>query len=166
MQWNWALQGFDVGAARSVREAVVDILSRRTDANADALAAAAVVAGELIANAFRYGTGERIDVTLTCTSERPLLAVTNEGAPFDMDAMLPPTDQEHGRGIYLITELASAPTVSAAEGRCTVSVEFPLAVVAQPEGADDPAVAPEIAPNFEIALGLEGAGPATAPNGA
>ncbi|MBC5810252.1 MAG: ATP-binding protein [Candidatus Eremiobacteraeota bacterium] len=79
-----------------------------------------------------------IDVELDCGGERPVIRVTNDGAAFDLNPRLPELDEERGRGIFIISELAGKPEVSCTETRCTVTVRLNLQIAAPPAEAPSP----------------------------
>ncbi|GLW07886.1 ATP-binding protein [Microtetraspora sp. NBRC 13810] len=72
---------------------------------------AALIVSELATNAVRHSqsarTGGRFTVSIQITTDRLWLGVQDEGGPSLPQASPPHPDEENGRGLLLVTELAA-----------------------------------------------------------
>ena len=107
---RWRFDPRDYRHARGVRETVVEALVLHGE-GVD-LPAAELVFGELVGNAARHAPGS-IDVELSWEDpSTPVLHVVDQGPGFTAHAVLPPIESESGRGLYLVTQLTRAFSVT------------------------------------------------------
>lgn len=86
---------------------------------------AELIFGELIGNVVRHAPGE-IFVRLDWTTEHPVLTVIDTGNGFEYDPHLPRDMMaEGGRGLFIVSELASAVDISRNDRGTNASVTLP-----------------------------------------
>jgi len=113
---RWRFDPREAGRAHDVRDMMLATLTARSP-HADA-SAAALVFGELTANAMRHAPGP-IDVELSWDDgETPVLCVDDDGPGFDAPARteLPGHEAESGRGLFLVAALTRAFTTTRRAG--------------------------------------------------
>ena len=113
---SWHFQSDDAVNASDARVAFVAHLERR---NIDPIlvAQAELVFGELVANVVRHAPGP-IEIALTWQAAQPLLAVRDRGPRFAFSHATLPDEEfaESGRGLFLISAVATPPLVIARPG--------------------------------------------------
>jgi len=112
----WHFESDDAGSATDARFAFVSYLQRR-NLDPDLVATAELVFGELVANVVRHAPGP-IEIDLAWGDDTPVLAVRDRGPHFDVGSLALPEDDfaESGRGLFIITNAASPPVVTARPG--------------------------------------------------
>jgi signal transduction histidine kinase len=111
---------------RAARAEFVRLLSARAGPDAD-VDSAALVFGELVANAMRHGPPGEVRVTLRWLDSQPTLSVTDAGPGFAFDPRLPDAGQVGGRGLFIVNHVAGPVRVERRTGGgCSVSVDLPL----------------------------------------
>jgi anti-sigma regulatory factor (Ser/Thr protein kinase) len=124
----WSLDAADHTAARAARKAATAAL-RAFSRDEDALAAAELVIGELLANVSRHASGQ-ICLELSASEGLAQVSVHDTAPNFAFDIRRP-VDQfsESGRGMLIISELARRIDIVPLAGvgkRVTVTLDFPL----------------------------------------
>jgi PAS domain S-box-containing protein len=114
-QPSWRFQADDASSAEHARDAFVAHL-RQQGLDAEALGAAALVFGELVANVVRHAPGP-IEIELQREDDTLVLAARDRGPAFRPDASLPAdVFSEGGRGLFLIAQHAEPPRVASRSG--------------------------------------------------
>jgi DNA-binding NarL/FixJ family response regulator/anti-sigma regulatory factor (Ser/Thr protein kinase) len=96
---EWYLDPEQAHGASALRREVLAYLRRHATPESD-LQGAALVVGELLANARQHAPGPAW-VRVDWTEDRPQLEVHDLGPGFAVDARPPPADAERGRGLFL-----------------------------------------------------------------
>jgi anti-sigma regulatory factor (Ser/Thr protein kinase) len=123
----------DFRAMRAARADFVRLLRAHVGPEAD-VESAALAFGELVANAMRHAPPGEVRVTLRWAGAKPTLSVSDCGAGFTFDPMLPDTGQIGGRGLYIVNHLAGPVRVERTGGGCSVSVDLRLTLPAGGSG--------------------------------
>ncbi len=121
---DWYLeQPADIG---ELRHQIATYLERHAAPGSD-IAAAELIASELVTNALRHARGSAW-VSLNWPDEHPVLQVADLGPGFDLEPRLPEDpSQPGGRGLYVVSRLA--PRLDArmrAAGGAVVTTELPV----------------------------------------
>jgi anti-sigma regulatory factor (Ser/Thr protein kinase) len=124
----WSLNANDALAARSARKAAATALAEITD-DADTIAAAELIVGELLSNAARHADGH-VCLELSCVDGYVSISVHDTSPSFALEIRRP-TDEmsESGRGLFIVSKLADRIDVVPLTniGKC-VSVHLSLSV--------------------------------------
>jgi anti-sigma regulatory factor (Ser/Thr protein kinase) len=127
---TWRVDSSDVASVMAAKASVMAFLRAR-GASECAYDDCALAIAELLGNAVRHAERGPIEVCLDWADERPRFAVTNAGAIFAVSLDRAPLDREHGRGLFIVAQVAEPPQVAGGDGSCTVSVSLPV-VKAEP----------------------------------
>lgn len=124
----WTLDANDVRAARAARKAATAALRAYTSCEAT-LGAAELVIGELLSNAARHADGH-VCLELERADGHAQVSVHDTSADFALDIRRPPDEfSEHGRGLFIISELARKISVVPLNGmgkRVSVTLDMPV----------------------------------------
>ncbi len=124
---NWQFLAKDVrGVTAARREFTAHLRSvSRSEAN---LEAAALIFGELIANAIKYGD-DPITATLECNDRCATLVIEDGGAGFVREELRPAEPHATGgRGFAIATTLAKSIRLEQLTDRFRITVELPVVV--------------------------------------
>lgn len=124
-QRRWDFQTADAREALVERYSYIRFL-RATCANDSDYDAAMMVFSELVGNVVRHAPGP---VRISVRSSDPgtvTLEVADTGGPFAFSPSLPPTTDEGGRGLYIISELCCDISVSRTEHGNVIRVRLPV----------------------------------------
>lgn len=102
---DWFVDASDGAALADLRRRLGDYLSRHCMPDSD-VPGALVVASELLSNVQRHA-GSAAWVTLEWPDEQPVLSVFDLGPGFDFQATLPGAEAIGGRGLYVVSRVAS-----------------------------------------------------------
>jgi signal transduction histidine kinase len=128
---SWVFASTDFRAMRAARAEFVRLLTASAGPDAD-VDSAALVFGELAANAMRHGPAGDVRVTLRWAGTKPTLSVRDGGEGFAFDPRLPDAGQVGGRGLYIVNHVAGPVRVETCPaGGCSVSVDLRLTPVRQ-----------------------------------
>ncbi len=104
-QWSWRLPPFAVSASAG-RHLVHDVLIEQA-VHESVLHDVELVVSELVTNALRHGIPP-VDLHLSVSPRYIRVVVVDRGkAGITAVARLPSPDEESGRGLYIVTQLAS-----------------------------------------------------------
>ncbi|HVA33785.1 MAG TPA: SpoIIE family protein phosphatase [Candidatus Baltobacteraceae bacterium] len=107
---DWSFVSEEARAAASARAQFVEFLQGR-GADAEFVARAELIFGELLGNAVRHAAGA-IEIHLVCSDDATVLHVIDSGPPFGLADGLPSDPlSEEGRGLYIVAQLARNLTV-------------------------------------------------------
>ncbi len=124
----WNLDANDVGAARAVRKAAITALRAYTTSETS-LGDAELVIGELLSNSARHADGQ-VCVELERADGNAQVSVHDTSTDFALDVRRPPDEfSEHGRGLFIISELALKISVTPLTGmgkRVSVILDLPI----------------------------------------
>jgi anti-sigma regulatory factor (Ser/Thr protein kinase) len=124
----WTLDANDARSARAVRKAATEALQALTD-SPETLGAAELIIGELLSNAARHADGH-VCLELERVEGNAQVIVHDTSAEFALDIRRPPDEfSEHGRGLFIISELARKIAVVPLNGmgkRVTVTLDMPI----------------------------------------
>ena len=130
----WRADSLDPASASSLRREIAAHLERNSDGSSD-LSGAAVIVGELLANAARYAPGP-VCVALDWRASEPTFVIQDTGPGFEPPAELPPHLAEGGRGLYIVSWLANRLVAERAQGGgMRICVTLPV----KREEGDEPA---------------------------
>jgi len=108
---RYAFNVYDVSAARQGRDMLLARLTERGFPMMERLNAE-LVFSELISNVYRHAASE-VDIAIDCSGFQTVLHVLDRGLGFRHESALPPDlYSETGRGVFLISEMSDAFTVS------------------------------------------------------
>jgi anti-sigma regulatory factor (Ser/Thr protein kinase) len=124
----WEFQADEAREAVTERHRYLDFLRAACTPDSD-YDGALIVFAELIANVIRHAAGPirvivRADEVGTVT-----LQVMDSGAPFALTLSLPPSENESGRGLYIVSQLCGEVSVSRNEDGNVVKVRLPVALM-------------------------------------
>ncbi len=138
MARNWQFIAREVRGVTAARREFTAHL--RDVANGEAnFDAAALIFGELIANAIKYGR-DPITATVESSDRYALLVVEDGGAGFVSEQLQPPEPTATGgRGFAIATQLARSIAVERLGDRFRITVELPVKIkhAAQPRRGGD-----------------------------
>lgn len=124
----WSLDANDAQQARAIRKAATAALRAHTEDD-DSLSAAELVIGELLSNAARHADGH-VCLELARSEGHAQISVHDTAASFALDFKRPPDEfSEHGRGLFIISELARKVSVTPLSGmgkRVAVTLDLPV----------------------------------------
>ncbi len=124
----WSLNANDALAARSARKAAATALGEITD-DADTIASAELIVGELLSNAARHADGH-VCLELSCLDGYVSISVHDTSPSFALEIRRPSDEMsESGRGLFIVSKLADRIDVVPLTniGKC-VSVRLSLPV--------------------------------------
>ncbi len=102
---TWRFAAEDVRQAVEARRALADVL-RESGFEADEIAGAQLVFGELLGNAIRHANGE-IEASLVWAGTHPVIHVLDDGPGYrSQTPQLPSQLSESGRGLYIVASIA------------------------------------------------------------
>ncbi|MFC9428027.1 ATP-binding protein [Streptomyces sp. NPDC056987] len=81
---------------------------RQDDIGGDAAATVQLLVSEIVTNAVVHGRAERIRFSLAYDGRGTVLIEVDDHSPAPVAARLPDPDEESGRGMFLVSELAGA----------------------------------------------------------
>lgn len=124
---RWQFEAVDVRSAYAMREDFFRRLLSLCDPDDKELTACGVIFAELMGNAVRHAPGP-LSVSLEVRGDKPVLHVIDDGPGFEFEPALPANIwSESGRGLYLISKLASSVEVERLPGLGShVIVTLPL----------------------------------------
>lgn len=122
---DWLLSPATAAGAHALRTEVAAFL-RRHAAEPEQTWASELTVSELVTNAVAHAEGP-VWVGIDWADTQPRLTVHDLGPSFDWDPMPPPATSEHGRGLWLVSQVAGELAVAAKRaGGKRVSVVLPL----------------------------------------
>jgi serine phosphatase RsbU (regulator of sigma subunit)/anti-sigma regulatory factor (Ser/Thr protein kinase) len=124
---RWRFDVGDPSAAYAIRRDLLGSILEIADATIDELQSCELIFGELIGNAVRYAPGP-LSISLSAEGADVVLHIIDEGPGFDYHPALPLDPwAESGRGLFLISCLGKAVTVSRLPGYGSyVRVQLPV----------------------------------------
>lgn len=113
---RWSFDSREISKVSSVRHHLIEYLKSCCHAASD-FQAAALIYGELVANAVQHAGGT-INIELTWNEGAAALHVHDDGPHFKIEDFKPPDDPfaENGRGLFIVRSLAEALHVSPISG--------------------------------------------------
>jgi anti-sigma regulatory factor (Ser/Thr protein kinase) len=121
----------EVASIRAARRYVLDAVGDVTQELRDAIS---VMVSELAMNAVQYARTS-FDVSIELTGESLRVEVTDSGGGSPEAQPLPPASSMHGRGLFIVDQLADAWGVSSSGDGARTSVWFRVALTAAARGA-------------------------------
>lgn len=122
---DWLLSPATPAAAHGLRLEIAAFL-RRHATDPDQVWAAELTVSELVGNAVTHAGGP-VWVTLDWSGARPVLSVHDLGPDFELDTSAPALTSDHGRGLWLVSQVAADLAVAAKRaGGKRVTVVLPV----------------------------------------
>jgi anti-sigma regulatory factor (Ser/Thr protein kinase) len=129
---DWSIEVASVDDLPASRRRFTVYLARHA-ADQSQIDPAALVFTELVANVHRHAVGPA-SVELDWRDELASLSVRDRGRGFMPRIALPDDPaSEHGRGLYLVSQVAGEITMTKSESGATVSVRLPLRRLRAPD---------------------------------
>jgi len=124
---HWRFDVADPSAAYTIRRDLLSSIDEIAGATTEELQSCELIFGELIGNAVRYAPGP-LSISLSADGPDVVLHLIDEGPGFDFHPALPLDPwAESGRGLFLISRLGKAITVSRLPGYGSyVRVQLPI----------------------------------------
>lgn len=125
---DWYLHPHSPATAARLRRQIAAYLSRHAADTSRVWAAEATI-GELLGNAVDH-TSDAVWVSLDWTGVKPVLTVQDLGPEFTFDPTLPDTTAERGRGLWMVSKMATNLEMTAKPGagkRVSVTLPVPRA---------------------------------------
>ncbi len=122
---DWVIDSNETESVREFRAGVVAYLRRHAAPDTD-LDDVELVVGELVSNGARHAAGA-LWVSIYWSSAGPVLRVADVGPGFDLRVELPPPDSIGGRGLFIVSKLASRlEATRRRSGGAVVTVTLPI----------------------------------------
>ncbi|AZS69814.1 ATP-binding protein [Streptomyces lydicus] len=131
---SFSVPGTALAAATARRQLVAAIRNWGFPADSDALAAVELMAGELLSNAVQHAGPGAITLTTRCDSNVLRLEVSDSSRALPRPR-LPSKDDEHGRGLFIVSALADRYDVEPTESGKRFWAEASLQAAPGPQAA-------------------------------